>query len=258
MSDYEHVDLERAGPKTVIRMTDPEKRNRLSQGMIKDLTAALYDAEVDESAAIVLTGTDNVFSAGGDITSFKRDASEVINGRVFGNSDFRAPFEAIETLEKPVIAAVDGTALAGGFELALVSDFVVVGERVEVGTPESKIGIAPGVAYVRLVREIAHHRAMEIMMTGDSITGQEAVDMGLFNEAVPVEEVVGTVDEYVHRLDQVAPVALTVIKKVANRHRSNADTVVSDLGLGVLLETEDAKKGFEAFQKGERPEFDGT
>jgi len=257
MRDYKYLVVERAGPKTVIRMTDTGKRNRLSQGMIDDLTGALRAAERDNSTAVVLTGSDGVFSAGGDITSFKRDASEAINGRIFGDSDFRMPFKAIETLEKPVIAAVDGTALAGGFELALVSDLVVVGEDVEVGTPEPKIGIAPGVAYVRLADEIAHHRAMEIMMTGESITGQEAVEMGLFNEAVPAGDVAGVVDKYIRRLDEAAPVALTVIKKVANRHRLNADTVVSDLGLGVLLETSDAKEGFEAFRRGQFPDFDG-
>lgn len=257
MTEYEFVDVERAGPKTVISLDKPEKRNRLSQGMIDDLTAALRAAERDESAAVVVTGKEGFFCAGADITSFEPDTSEVMEGRIFGDSDFRVLFDTVEDLEKPVIAAVNGTALGGGFEFAVVCDFAVIGRDVEIGTPEAKIGIAPAVAYVRLTDQISHHRAMEIMMTGEPITGAEAVEMGLFNAAVPVEEIPSVVDEYVGRLDRVAPVALTVIKKIANRHRGGEDRVVADLGSAVLFGTEDAKEGFEAFTQGRPPEFDG-
>lgn len=257
MTDYDHVIVEREGPKTVITMDDVDKRNSLSQGMIDDLTAALEAAERDDSTAVVLTGQEGIFCAGGDISSFKRDTKEALGGRLFGDSDFRAPFDAIENLEKPVVAAVSGTAFAGGFELALVSDFVIVGEDVQLGTPESKIGIAPGVAYVRLTEEISHHRAMEIMMTGDPISGADAVELGLFNAAVPREEVHDTVDDYVDRLASVAPTSLTVIKMIANRHRGGEDDVVSDLGISVLLETDDAAEGFDAFLEGRDPDFQG-
>lgn len=258
MTDYDYVEIERAGPKTVVTMDDVDKRNSLSQGMINELTAALEAAERDESTAIVLTGKEGIFCAGGDISSFKHDATEAMGGRLFGDSDFRAPFEAIEKLEKPVIAAVDGTAFAGGFELALVSDFVVVGEDVRVGTPEPKIGIAPGVAYVRLKEQISHHRAMEIMMTGDSYSGAEAVEMGLFNDAISRDKVHDVVDDYVESLADVAPTALTVIKKIANRHRGAEDKVVADLGISLLLETDDAAEGMEAFLENREPNFEGN
>jgi len=258
MSEHEYVEVERAGPKTVITLDNVEKRNRLSQGMIDDLTASLKAAERDESTAVVLAGKDGVFCAGADITSFEPEASEALGGRIFGEGDFRVLFDTVENLEKPVIAAIDGMALAGGFELALVCDFVVVGEDVEMGTPESRIGIAPGVAYVRLADQIAHHRAMEIMMTGESYAGAEVVEMGLFNAAVPTEEVRAVVDEYVDKLADVAPVALTVIKKVANRHRGGEDRAIASLGVGLLFETDDAKEGFEAFREGRTPEFEGS
>lgn len=257
MTEYEHVTVERTGSKTVVTMDDVETRNSLSQGMIDDLTAAMERAERDESAAVVLTGTDGIFCAGGDISSFKRDATAALGGRIFGDSDFRAPFEAIEKLEKPVIAAVDGTAFAGGFELALVSDLVVVGEDVQVGTPETKIGIAPGVSYVRLKEHLSHHRAMEVMMLGEPMSGADAVEIGLFNEAVPRDAVTDVVDDYVEGLADVAPTALTVIKLIANRHRGGEDKVVSDLGIGVLLETDDAAEGIEAFLDDRDPEFEG-
>lgn len=257
MTEYDYVMVERAGPKTVITLDEVDKRNRLSQGMIDDLTAALQEAERDDSTAVVLTGQEGFFCVGADITSFERDAKEALGGRIFGESDFRVLFETVETLEKPVIAALDGMALAGGFELALVCDFVVVGEDVEVGTPESKIGIAPGIAYVRLADQISHHRAMEIMMTGERFTGAEVVEMGLFNAAVPVGEVHEAVDEYVDQLAAAAPLALRVIKKISNRHRGGEDRVVADLGVSVLFETDDAKEGFEAFREGRPPEFTG-
>lgn len=251
------VEVEHGQNKSTVTMSNPEKGNRLSQKMIDELTSGLRKAERHDSVAVVLTGEDGIFCAGGDISSFTNDSSEALNGQLFGDSDFRKVFRSIEELSKPVIAKVDGTALAGGFELALVSDFVVIGEEVETGTPEAKIGIAPGVAYVRLTEDISHHRAMEIMMTGKSFSGRETVEMGLFNKAVPVDEVSDVVDEYVRELSRVAPVALTVIKKIANRHRGGEDKVVSDLGLSVLLQTEDSREGFNAFLEGRKPDFEG-
>lgn len=258
MAEYDYVKVERDGPKTTITLDEVDKRNRLSQGMINDLVEALEAAERDESAGVVLTGQDGIFCAGADITSFQRDAKENLGGRIFGESDFRVLFDTVENLEKPVIAALDGIALAGGFELALVSDLVVVGDDIEVGTPESKIGIAPGVAYIRLTEQISHHRAMEVMMTGESFKGAEIVEMGLFNAAVPVEEVHDVVDTYVQQLDKVAPVALTVIKKISNRHRGGEDRTIAEFGVSLLFETDDAKEGFEAFREGRRPEFEGS
>lgn len=257
MTEYDYVDVERAGPKTVITMDDVDTRNALSQGLIDDLSAALERAERDGSTAVVLTGRDGTFCAGGDIGSFTDEGREAMSGRLFGDSDFRRPFDLIEELEKPVIAAVNGTALGGGFELTLVSDIAVVGKDVRMGTPETTIGIAPGVAIVRLVDQIGHHRAMEVMMTGTPITGGEAVEMGLFNAAVPVEEVNDVVDDYVERLERAAPLGVAVTKKVANRHRGGEDRVVSDLALGVLLETDDAQEGLSAFTQKRDPEFRG-
>lgn len=254
---YKHVELVRAGPKTVIRLADEQRRNAFSQGMVEDLAEALEAAERDESSAVVITGRDGTFSAGGDITSFTRDGSDALSGHLFGESDFRRPFDLIESLEKPVIAAVNGLAMGAGFELALVSDLVVVGEDVTLGLPETTIGIAPGVAFVRLTDQVGHHRAMELMLTGKRITGSEALEMGLFNAAVPLAEIDDVVDDYVDRIANAAPLGLAVTKKVANRHRGGEGNAVSDLALAALFQTDDAAEGLSAFQAEREPEFEG-
>lgn len=254
---YEHVELDRRGPKTVITFDEPETRNSLSQGMIDDLCAALKAAERDDSAAVVLTGKEGTFCAGGDLSSVTRNRADALSGRMFGDSDFRRPFDLVERLQKPVIAAVNGTALGGGFELALVADIVVVGEAVEVGTPETQVGLIPGVAVVRLTEQIGHHRAMDLMMTGRRITGTEAIDLGLFNEAVPVDRIDDVVDDYVARFDSVAPLGITLTKKVAARHRGGEDVTASELALGILVESDDIDEGLDAFAEKRDPEFTG-
>lgn len=258
MSEYDCLEYEVDGAAAVLTMDSPENRNALSGQMVADLSAALRAAERDDDVrAVILTGTEGAFCAGANIDDFKFDGSEAVSGRILSDEDFREPFDLIEHLDKPVIAAVNGTAMGGGFELALVSDLVVVGEDVTIGVPEVNIGAAPGVAFIRLPEIIDHHKAMELMLTGKHITGAEAVEMGLFNDAVPVDEVHTRADEYVSQIAETAPVALTVIKKIANRHRGAEDNLVADLGLGILFETDDIREGTRAFAEKRDPEFEG-
>lgn len=258
MSEYELLNYEVDGAAAVLTMDSLENQNALSGQLIADLSAALRAAERDDEVrVVVLKGKEGVFCAGANIDEFKFNGSAAVSGRILSDEDFREPFDLIEHLDKPVIAAVNGTALGGGFELALVSDLVVVGEDVTLGVPEVNIGAAPGVAFVRLPEIIDHHQAMELMLTGKHITGAEAVEMGLFNDAAPSDEVHDRVDEYVEQISEVAPVALTVIKKIANRHRGAEDNLVADLGLGILFETDDIREGTKAFSEKRDPEFEG-
>lgn len=258
MSEYELLEYEVDGPAAVLTMDSLQNQNALSAQLISDLSEALRTAERDEEIqVVVLTGKEGVFCAGANIDEFKFDGSEAVSGRILSDENFREPYDLIEHLDKPVISAVNGSALGGGFELALVSDLVIVGEDVTMGLPEVNIGAAPGIAFVRLTDIIDHHTAMELMLTGARISGAEAVEMGLFNEAVPTDEVYDRADEYVEQIAGVAPVALTVIKKVANRNRGAEDNLVADLGMGILFETDDIREGTEAFSEKRDPEFEG-
>ena len=258
MSEYELLEYDVRRSTAVLTMDSVQNQNALSAQLLSDLSEALRTAERDERVrAVILTGKEGVFCAGANIDEFRFDGSEAASGRILSDDDFREPFDLIEHLDKPVIAAVNGTALGGGFELALVSDLVVVGEDVTMGLPEVTIGAAPGIAFVRLTDIIDHHSAMELMLTGKHITGAEAVELGLFNETVPTAEVHDRATEYAEQIADVAPVALTIIKKIANRHRGAEDNLVADFGMGILFETDDIKEGTQAFLERRDPTFEG-
>ena len=126
------------------------------------------------------------------------------------------------------------------------------------GLPEVKIGAVPAIALLRLADSLDHHSAMELMLTGKQITGSEAVSKGLFNEAVPGDEVLTRAVEYSQTFESVAPVAVTIAKKIATRHRRERDSAISDFGLGILMETDDIREGTEAFFEKRAPEFEDS
>lgn len=257
MGEFTYLEYEKLGSRARITLDNMDVANALSSPLVEELHDAMQQADDDDGvAAVELTGKDGMFCAGNDLTEV--DLNGVRTARTnFNTTSKWGVFNLVESFPKPVIAAVNGTAMGGGFELALVSDLVVVGSDVSLGFPEPEVGLAPGIAWMRLPDMINHHQAMELMLTGKIITGAEAVDLGLFNRAVPVEAIEDEVETLVDRLANTAPMAATLTKKVANRKRGGEDIVVSNLGIGVLAETDDATEGVAAFKEKREPEFTG-
>jgi enoyl-CoA hydratase/carnithine racemase len=256
-TDYTDLRYSTDYPKAEITIDVQGHRNTLTNRFCQELVAALQEAELDDGVrVVVLTGSDGDFCAGADIDELTRDGMESVSGRLFGDDNFREAFRTIETLDLPVLAKVDGTAMGGGFELALVSDLVYVAEDAQLGLPEATLGLAPGVAYTRLADMIDHHKAMELMLTGKRISGSEAVELGLFNAALPADELDTRLDEVVETLAGMAPKSHTIIKQIANRNRGGSDELIAGMGLGLLLETDDVEEGIAAFRENRQPTFD--
>ncbi|XP_077351937.1 enoyl-CoA hydratase, mitochondrial [Festucalex cinctus] len=187
---YEYIMVEKRGEQKnvgFIQLNRPKALNALCDDLMKEVSQALDTFESDgDVGAIVITGSDRAFAAGADIKEMQNRTFQECYG---GN--FLAHWNRVSTVKKPVIAAVNGFALGGGCELALMCDIVYAGEKAQFGQPEILLGTIPGSGGTqRLTRAVGKSLAMEMVLTGDKITAQEAKQSGLVSKICPVDQVV--------------------------------------------------------------------
>jgi enoyl-CoA hydratase len=193
----------------VVTINRPEARNAVNGAVARGIAAAVdeLDGRADVSV-LVLTGAGGTFCAGMDLKGFLAGDAPVVEGRGFGGIVERPP-------AKPVIAAVEGYALAGGFELALACDLVVASETARFGLPEVRRGlVAAAGGLLRLPRRIPYHLAMEIALTGEHYPAQRLAAAGLVSQVVPEGEALASASELARRVALGAPLALAATKRV--------------------------------------------
>uniref|UniRef100_A0A7M5XNJ7 Uncharacterized protein n=2 Tax=Clytia hemisphaerica TaxID=252671 RepID=A0A7M5XNJ7_9CNID len=197
---YENIIVESAGEKNnvgVIRLNRPKALNALCNALFVDLEDALNDMEKDSNiGCIVLTGSEKAFAAGADIKEMQNQIfSEVLGG------GFLNHWNVITRCTKPTIAAVNGFALGGGCEVAMMCDIIYAGEKARFGQPEILLGTIPGAGGTqRLPRAVGKSKAMEMCLTGDPITAQEALQFGLVANVFPVDSLL---DEVVKKASKI-------------------------------------------------------
>src|SRR5215472_3197799 len=207
MSDV--VQTEVADGIAVITINRPEARNAVNGDVARGIAAAAdeFDGRKDVSV-IVLTGAGGTFSSGMDLKGFLAGDAPIVAGRGFGGMAERPP-------AKPLIAAVEGYALAGGFELVLACDLVVASEAAKFGLPEVKRGLVAGAGgLLRLPARIPYHLAMEIALTGDHFSADHLRAAGLVNAVTPAGEALAGARELAARIARNAPLALAATKRV--------------------------------------------
>ena len=214
------VRTERIGSTLLITLDRPQARNAVDAAVAAGLAAALDELEADPTLrAGVLTGADNTFSAGMDLKAALKGESPEIPGRGFGGLT-----EA--ELTKPLIAAVEGFAMGGGFELALGCDLIVAAEGAKFGLPEVKRGlIAAGGGVIRLPKRIPHHLAMEFLLTGEPVTGRRAGELGLVNRVTADGDAAAVAVGLAEKLAENAPLALAAVKKIVRGSEAEAFAV---------------------------------
>ncbi|XP_061766257.1 enoyl-CoA hydratase, mitochondrial [Nerophis ophidion] len=189
-AQYEYIMVEKRGEKKnvgFIQLNRPKALNALCDGLMTEVAEALDAFESDgEVGAIVITGSDRAFAAGADIKEMQNRTFQECYG---GN--FLAHWNKVSTVKKPVIAAVNGFALGGGCELAMMCDIIYAGEKAQFGQPEILLGTIPGAGGTqRLTRAVGKSLAMEMVLTGDKIGAQEAKQSGLVSKIYPVDQLV--------------------------------------------------------------------
>jgi enoyl-CoA hydratase len=251
----EPVTVERRGHVQVITITRPEVRNALNGAAARALAAAADELDADGDLRVgVLTGAGGAFCAGMDLKAYLRGDKPNIEGRGFGGITTTPP-------RKPLIAAVEGWALAGGFELMLACDLVVAGESSKFGVPEVKRAlVAGGGAALLLPRRIPYAAAMELLLTGELIDAGRAAALGLVNRLVPDGEALDGALALAEVIAANGPLAVTVTKQIA-REQANWTLTEGFQRQAELykpvFESQDAREGAAAFAEKRAPVWRG-
>lgn len=255
--DYENLVVERLGPVGVITLNRPQVLNALSPALIGELAQALDSFERDpEVRAAVLTGGPRVFAAGADIADMAdRTPVEQVQ------RDQTGRWAQVTTFTKPLIAAVNGYALGGGCELALMCDLIIAGDSARFGQPEINLGVIAGAGGTqRWPRTAGKYVAMEINLGGQPITAQRAYQLGLANRVVPAEVTVPVAVQLAQQLAAKAPLAVRLAKEAVNHalELPLKDGLAAERkSFYFLFATEDQKEGMHAFLEKRQPEFKG-
>jgi enoyl-CoA hydratase len=257
--ELENVLIDKRGRVAVITVNRPDKLNALNSATRRDILTALDKLEHNEDVRVVIiTGAgEKAFIAGADISEFAGMTAVKQRAVMKG----RRAFDAVEDFSKPVIAMINGFCLGGGCELALACDIRLASTKAKLGQPEIKLGIIPGGGGTqRLTRIIGEGKAMELILTGDFISAEEALSLGLVNYVYAPEELESKTLELANRIAEMSPVALAMAKaSVKNASRLNLkEGVDAEVDLfAICFSSEDKEEGVKAFLEKRKPDFKG-
>lgn len=241
----------------VVRLNRPEAKNALNFEL-RNLLAEHFRQLGDDQTVrcIVLAGTPDVFAAGADL-------KEIVDAEPIDLMQRRIVqfWKALAGCPKPVIAAVNGPALGGGCELALVADIIIAGENATFGQPEVRVGIMPGGgATQRLVRAIGKYRAMKLLLTGQPVKAREALEMGFVTDVVADQIVLDTALKIAVQISNLPPLAIKQIKEVVLAGADGtleAGLMLERKAFDLLFSSRDQKEGMRAFLEKRKPRFEG-
>jgi enoyl-CoA hydratase len=252
---YETIKIDRRERVGLITLYRPKSLNAITTQMSREVLAALTEFDKDDGVGvIVITGNARAFAAGADIEEM---ADKSFNDLLV--HDIFREWDRVRTISKPIIAAVAGYALGGGCELAMMCDFIIAADDAQFGQPEIKLGILPGIGgSQRLTRAVGKSLAMDLILTGRTLSAREALAAGLVSRVVPSSELLQTVLETAHTIAGYNAPAVRLAKEAVNR------AFETPLSEGVLHErrlfqasfaTEGQKEGMYAFLAKRAPVF---
>jgi enoyl-CoA hydratase len=255
-----NVRYEKKGSIAYVTVNRPKVLNALNTPTWTDLQSAFQDAKSDASVlGVILTGAgDKAFIAGADISELAHvDAYDAEESSRFG----QGVLNLIENLGKPVVAAINGFALGGGCETAMACTIRIAVEHARFGQPEVKLGLLPGGGGTqRLPRLVGKGRALQLILTGETISAQEAYRIGLVNEVVPASSLIDRAETILKQITANAPIAVKFSLEAANKglEISQGEALALEASyFGICAATEDKKEGTSAFLEKRAPKFRG-
>jgi enoyl-CoA hydratase len=256
---HQSISVETTGRVALVTVNRPDKLNALSTATIEELASAFAAVAADpEVGGIILTGAGRAFVAGADIGELAHQSPADAHQRsIRGQQVFRA----IELSRKPVIGAINGFALGGGCELALACHLRIASEAAKFGQPEVKLGLLPGYGGTqRLARVVGQGRALELLLTGDTIDADEAHRIGLVNRVVAATELLPVARTLMQHILANAPIALAYTIDAVDRGLSlplDDGLALEASYFGLLAATADAVEGTRAFLDKRSAQFVG-
>ena len=259
-SSFENLLIDRDGAVALVTVNRPKVLNALNMQTLDELRRAVLDLKRDDAIrAVVLTGAgEKSFVAGADINELATQTPTT--GREHAMSGQHI-FDLIEHMGKPVIAAINGFALGGGCELAMACTIRLAADTARLGQPEINLGIIPGYGGTqRLARIVGRGRALEILLTGDMLTAQEAHRLGLVNRVFPAADLMTEAKKLAATLAAKAPIAVRYILEAVHRGLdmpfAEAQTFEATL-FGLVASTDDMREGTKAFLEKRKADFKG-
>jgi enoyl-CoA hydratase len=254
---YQQILVSKEGKIGIVRLNRPKVLNALNTDLVRELVQALEDLDKDQSVyVVILTGDEKAFAAGGDLKEMSEETPvSLVLGRRF------ELWDRIRKISKPLIAAVSGYCLGGGNELAMNCDIIIASETASFGQPEVNVGIMPGAGGTqRLTRAVGKQKAMEMILSGRSISADEAHRIGLVNRVVPVESLMDEAKKMANEIASKPPISVRAAKEAILK----AEDTTLEVGLDferkafyTLFATEDGKEGMKAFLEKRKPIFKG-
>jgi len=252
-SGYQYILTEKKGRVGFVTLNRPKALNALSDGLINEINNAvkLYQDDKD-IGSIVITGSEKAFAAGADI----KEMEKVTLPEAY-NRDMLAQWHDLTKIRKPIIAAVNGYALGGGCELAMMCDIIIAGDKAVFGQPEIKLGTIPGCGGTqRLVRAIGKSKAMELVLTGNNLSAVDAERAGLVSRVVPATELLSEATKLAEKIASHSQLTVAMAKEAVN------ESYELTLQEGIKFErrlfhstfgTHDQKEGMNAFVEKRNP-----
>ena len=249
--EFENILLEKHEGVARITLNRPPL-NVLNIAMMKEINQALESIQNDTSIKVlVITGNGKAFSGGVDVADHVGDeVSKMIEV-------FHRMFRLLNSLPQPTLAVLNGSALGGGCELAVFCDMVISSEAAKIGQPEIKVGVFAPIASIVFPKLLSMKKALELQLTGDVIDAQEAVRIGLINQAVPADKLGEASETMIKKLSSLSGTVLSLTKKTTILGlESDFESVLKNVEhvyLNELMKTEDAEEGLQAFLEKRNP-----
>ena len=257
---YTTLKLEQQNQIATITLTRPEKRNAISSQMIQELLAAFDEAENGPARVVIITGSGKSFCAGMDLDGLRTIASQSLDENMADSRAMARMFYRIYEFPNPVIAIVNGAAIAGGCGIATLADFTLAAPEAKLGYSEVRIGFIPALVSVFLRRQIGEKRATDLLLTGRILDAAEALRIGLITEVVSAEKLLERAHEIAEQLIAASPTSILRTKRLLRRF--NEGEIRAEIELATrenaeIRATADFREGVSSFLEKRDPKWTG-